>query len=169
MFVTHIWLSSLHYRYVRYDEDMDGSWMWINRTDLTDGVGRHARRIASELECRGVYLGSWRIGCMLKACLLFMDIMIAEFREGRFSSYSFKSVFAPVTLDVLKRIKQSGKRHEEDRQPTSPAWEVFVWRGKKIKLLLSAALIRPRYWRRRLNINVSLTPPTQRNPARPTF
>lgn len=66
---------------------------WVNRADLTDGVGRHARRIASELECRGVYLGSWRIGCMLKACLLFMDIMIADVGEGRFSSSSFNSVF----------------------------------------------------------------------------
>lgn len=59
---------------------------------LTDGVGRQALRMASELECRGVYLGSCRIGCMLKGCLLFIDIMIADVREGRCASSSFGSV-----------------------------------------------------------------------------
>lgn len=59
---------------------------------LTDGVGRQALRMASELECRGVYLGSCRIGCILKGCLLFIDIMIAEVREGCFPSSSFGSV-----------------------------------------------------------------------------
>lgn len=65
---------------------------------LTEGVGRHARRMASELEWRGVYLGSCRMGCMLKGCLLFMDIMIAEIREGRLSFSSFSSVFAPLSV-----------------------------------------------------------------------
>ncbi len=51
--------------------------------ELTEGVGKHARRIASELECRGVYLCSCRIGCILNGCLLFMDIILAEVREGR--------------------------------------------------------------------------------------
>lgn len=59
---------------------------------LTDGVGRQALRMASELECRGVYLGSCRMGCILKGCLLFIDIMIAEVREGRCMSSSFGSV-----------------------------------------------------------------------------
>lgn len=43
---------------------------------LTWGAGRQALRMASELVCRWGYLGSCRMGCMLKACLLFMDIMI---------------------------------------------------------------------------------------------
>lgn len=59
---------------------------------LTDGVGRQALRMASELECRGVYLGSCRMGCILKGCLLFIDIMIAEVREGRCKSSSLGSV-----------------------------------------------------------------------------
>lgn len=59
---------------------------------LTDGVGRQALRMASELECSGVYLGSCRMGCILKGCLLFIDIMIAEVREGRCASSSFGSV-----------------------------------------------------------------------------
>lgn len=59
---------------------------------LTDGVGRQARRMASELECSGVYLGSCRMGCMLKCCLLFIDIMMAEVSEGRCGSSSFGSV-----------------------------------------------------------------------------
>lgn len=59
---------------------------------LTDGVGKHALRMASELECRGAYLGSWRIGCILKGCLLFIDIMIAEVSDGRCPSSSFGSV-----------------------------------------------------------------------------
>lgn len=59
---------------------------------LTDGVGRQALRMASELECRGVYLGSWSMGCILKGCLLFIDIMIAEVREGRCASSSLGSV-----------------------------------------------------------------------------
>lgn len=59
---------------------------------LTDGVGRQALRMASELECSGVYLGSCRMGCMLKGCLLFIDIMMAEVREGRCASSSFGSV-----------------------------------------------------------------------------
>lgn len=125
MLVSHTWLSSLHHRYVRYDEAIDESWMWINRTDLTDGVGRHARRIASELECRGVYLGSWRIGCMLKACLLFMDIMIAEVREGRFKSSLFKSVFALVTLDVLKRKAVGETSQRTGNPPVLPGRSSF--------------------------------------------
>lgn len=84
--------------------------MKINGADLTDGVGRHARRIASELECRGVYLGSWRIGCILKACLLFMDIMIAEVREGRFLSSSFNSFLAPSTLEAQDAVGKTSRR-----------------------------------------------------------
>ena len=60
---------------------------------LTDGVGRQALRIASELECRGVYLGSCRMGCILKGCLLFIDIMVAEVWVGRAPSSRFGSVF----------------------------------------------------------------------------
>lgn len=58
---------------------------------LTDAVGMQALRMASELECSGVYLGSCRMGCMLKGCLLFMDIMMAEVR-GLCPSSSFGSV-----------------------------------------------------------------------------
>lgn len=53
--------------------------------------------MASELECRGVYLGSCRMGCMLNGCLLFIDIMIAEVREGRCASSSFGSVLVTVS------------------------------------------------------------------------
>ena len=73
---------------------------------LTDGVGRQALRMASELECRGVYLGSCRMGCILKGCLLFMDIMIAEVREGRCPSSSFGSVL----VDFYKETPQRGNR-----------------------------------------------------------
>lgn len=47
---------------------------------LTWGAGRQALRMASELVCRWGYLGSCRMGCMLNACLLFMDIMVGEER-----------------------------------------------------------------------------------------
>lgn len=67
---------------------------------LTDGVGRQARRMASELECRGVYLGSCRMGCMLNGCLLFIDIMIAEVREGRCASSSFGSVLVTFSEET---------------------------------------------------------------------
>lgn len=50
---------------------------------LTCGAGRQALRMASELECRWVYLGSCRMGCMLNACLLFMDIMVAAAAAAR--------------------------------------------------------------------------------------
>lgn len=72
---------------------------------LTDGVGRQALRMASELECRGVYLGSCRIGCMLKGCLLFIDIMIADVREGRCASSSFGSVLVRFGLKRLEQRK----------------------------------------------------------------
>lgn len=73
---------------------------------LTDGVGRQALRMASELECRGVYLGSCRMGCILKGCLLFIDIMIAEVREGRCPSSSFHSVL----MIFLKRNASERKK-----------------------------------------------------------
>lgn len=47
-------------------------------SSFTCGVCRQALLIASELECRVVYLCSGKLGCMAKcACLLFMDIMFA--------------------------------------------------------------------------------------------
>lgn len=73
---------------------------------LTDGVGRQALRMASELECRGVYLGSCRMGCILKGCLLFIDIMTAEVREGRCPSSSFHSVL----MVFLKRNASERKK-----------------------------------------------------------
>lgn len=73
---------------------------------LTDGVGRQALRIASELVCSGVYLGSCRMGCILKGCLLFIDIMVAEVWEGPSSSLS--SVFG----DVLKK-KRLGEKYKK--------------------------------------------------------
>lgn len=76
--------------------------------ELTDGVGRQALRMASELECRGAYLGSWSMGCILKGCLLFIDIMIAELSEGRFKSSSFSSVFG----EFLKK-KRLGKEKKK--------------------------------------------------------
>ena len=46
---------------------------------LTCGVCRHALRMASELECRVVYLCSGSDGCIPKCvCLLFMDIILAR-------------------------------------------------------------------------------------------
>lgn len=48
-----------------------------SRPSLTGGVGRHALRIASELECSEGYLCSGRVGCMAKCgCLLFIDIIL---------------------------------------------------------------------------------------------
>lgn len=70
--------------------------------ELTEGVGRHALRMASELECRGVYFGSCKIGCILKACLLFMDIMMAEVREGRLSP------FCPNAISASDRSAKNG-------------------------------------------------------------
>lgn len=75
---------------------------------LTDGVGRQALRMASELECRGVYLGSWRMGCILKGCLLFIDIMIAEVREGRCPSSSFDSVLVVFYKNASERKNLPG-------------------------------------------------------------
>lgn len=47
---------------------------------FTCGVCRQALLIASELECRVVYLCSGKEGCMAKCgCLLFMDIILASF------------------------------------------------------------------------------------------
>lgn len=47
---------------------------------FTCGVCRQALLIASELECRVVYLGSGKEGCIAKCgCLLFMDIILASF------------------------------------------------------------------------------------------
>lgn len=51
-----------------------------SRAGLTWGAGRQALRMASELVCRCGYLGSCRMGCMLNACLLFMDIMVGAER-----------------------------------------------------------------------------------------
>ena len=76
-----------------------------NEASLTDGVGRQARRIASELECSGLYLGSWRIGCILKGCLLFIDIMIAEVKRVCRPSSSFAS--ALVFFFSKRRIPYS--------------------------------------------------------------
>lgn len=64
-----------------------------------------ALRMASELECRGVYLGSCRIGCMLKGCLLFIDIMIADVREGRCALSSFGSVLVRFGQKRLEERK----------------------------------------------------------------
>ncbi len=48
-------------------------------SSFTCGACRHALLIASELECRVVYLCSGKLGCMAKwCCLLFMDIMFAR-------------------------------------------------------------------------------------------
>lgn len=78
-------------------------------------MGRQALRMASELECSGVYLGSCRMGCILKGCLLFIDIMIAEVREGRCPSSSIGSVL----LGFKKERPQRGKRC----QPRTGRWK----------------------------------------------
>lgn len=70
--------------------------------ELTECVGKHALRMASELECRGEYFGSCKIGCILKGCLLFMDIMMAEGREGR-SCLPRLSPFDPNAISASDR------------------------------------------------------------------
>lgn len=73
------------------------------------GVGRQALRMASELECSGVYLGSCRMGCMLKGCLLFIDIMMAEVREARCPSSSIGSV-------LVDFLKGGGNKNTSERK-----------------------------------------------------
>lgn len=65
---------------------------------------------------------------MLKACLLFMDIMIAEVREGRFSSSVFKSV-------LMSRNGGSGQGNVTTRTgcpPVLPGRSSFGVGEKKI-------------------------------------
>lgn len=69
--------------------------------------------MASELECRGVYLGSCSMGCILKGCLLFIDIMIADVKEGRCASSSFGSVLVQLKKRRLKEGKCSRLSHGE--------------------------------------------------------
>lgn len=87
--------------------------------------------MASELECSGVYLGSCSMGCILKGCLLFIDIMIAEVREGLWQSSSIGSV-------LLQFFWRGKKRHGEKRIPPRARTESLKlgwrWEIKKKKM-----------------------------------
>lgn len=74
---------------------------------LTGGVGRQARRMASELECNDGYLCSGRVGCMAKwGCLLFMDIILTAWQVNpQTLRKSAGKVRAPVPLASLRRLQ----------------------------------------------------------------